>query len=469
MALSGGAKVVFEIANRFMDKGDSVDIFSYSAAPTWFPLRAAVIPQKDPEDVPWADYDFIVICLAFMLPVILPFISGASAPRAVFYCLDYESFHHARGAGYEDFVADDPTFVEIYKLPVPIVTISRAVQTLIRERVGCDAYHVPPGVDKAVFLPRPLRAEAAIKRVVMVGNYLMPYKGMADAFEALTELSRKFPVELVLVTSETRNRKMLESLPFPVEVHRRPQDCDMSAIISSCDVLCCASWYEGLGLPALEAMHCGVPAVSTRNYGVADYGIDGVNLLLADPHDPADLARALERILTDHGLALRLREEGFRTAGNGFHWSHTIDALRLVFDEIASAGPQPSVDPETLHSLARRMEQQGNYTPIAIGRRYRELTDRLHQACESIAAGGVAPDAGVAVVRDIVAELSEFIDNPGAEYYGVFRAEYDFARLAAGLAGHPRMQEALRALMNRRKTPAAAPCPSIREVIYEVA
>src|SRR3712207_8748073 len=47
-----------------------------------------------------------------------------------------------------------------------------------------------------------------------------------------------------------------------------------------------SSWYEGLGLPAIEAFHCGTPVVSTRTVGVGEYAQDGRNLLLADANAP---------------------------------------------------------------------------------------------------------------------------------------------------------------------------------------
>ena len=131
----------------------------------------------------------------------------------------------------------------------------------------------------------------------------MPYKGMKDGFEALCKLSREMPVQLVLVTQESRGRGIFEGLTFPIELHYCPIEERMPEIISSCDAYCCTSWYEGLGLPALEAFRCGVPVVSTRTYGVSDYGIDDVNLLLAQPNDPHDLYLKLHRLLSDEALA----------------------------------------------------------------------------------------------------------------------------------------------------------------------
>jgi len=42
-ALSGGVKVVFEIANRLVDGGETADIFSFAGPPRWRTLRAPIL------------------------------------------------------------------------------------------------------------------------------------------------------------------------------------------------------------------------------------------------------------------------------------------------------------------------------------------------------------------------------------------------------------------------------------------
>ena len=67
-----------------------------------------------------------------------------------------------------------------------------------------------------------------------------------------------------------------------------------------------ASWYEGFGLPPLEAMACGVPVVTTDCGGVLEYAIDGYNSLVTPIRDPTALAQAIQRLLSDRHLAAQL-------------------------------------------------------------------------------------------------------------------------------------------------------------------
>jgi hypothetical protein len=232
-ALSGGVKVIFEIANRLVDAGDSVDLFSYAGQPKWTSPKATILAEKEIAAVDMSRYDFVLASNAFFLPLLLPRVTPA---RLVFFCQDWESFHHSRGTAYDDFVSDDPTFVELYQLPVPIIATSRAICSLIRERAGRDAYFMQVGLNKSVFSVQPRKPATRRKRVLLVGNYLMPYKGMRDGLEALRILSNEIPLELVLVTQEYRDRHVLDACGCPIDLRFCPTEHEMPAIYASCDV-----------------------------------------------------------------------------------------------------------------------------------------------------------------------------------------------------------------------------------------
>ncbi len=70
------------------------------------------------------------------------------------------------------------------------------------------------------------------------------------------------------------------------------------------------SRWEGMPNALLEAMACGLPCVATRVSGSEDIISDGVNGLLVEPEQPAEMAQALHRIIEDTDLAQRLGQEG---------------------------------------------------------------------------------------------------------------------------------------------------------------
>lgn len=426
MQLGGGIKVMLEISDGLVRAGHRVDLFSYAGPPTWRRPEARFLDAGDIEDVDMSRYDFVVVASAMFVPLVLPLLGGA---RCIFLAQDYESFHHARGTEYEDFMAESPALAAIYRLPVPIITTSRPLVEVIGERTGRAPHYMPVGIDKSVFREQPRRPREGPKRVLLVGNYLMPYKGMRDGLAALDRLAGEIEVQLVLITQEERGRAMFRDCSFPIEVHFCPADAAVPSIMASCDVYCCTSWYEGLGLPAIEAFHCGLPVVSTRTIGVDEYGRDGLNLLLADPDAPDDLYRKLRRVLADPALAARLRREGLRSASRGFDWSRSMECFVRAVEEIDTtyqgAGP---VDPAVMNGHLDALERHGSYTPIEVVRRFWELSDRLEAVCAELAAGIAAPDAA-RELEALRAELGPYVQNPDAQYHPAFRAKYDLCGL----------------------------------------
>jgi glycosyltransferase involved in cell wall biosynthesis len=81
--------------------------------------------------------------------------------------------------------------------------------------------------------------------------------------------------------------------------------------------------HEGFGLTLAEALRAGVPVVAGRAPGVVETAGDAA--LYADPRDPEDVARALERIAGDQELRARLAERG-RQRADGWSWAESARA-----------------------------------------------------------------------------------------------------------------------------------------------
>jgi len=105
----------------------------------------------------------------------------------------------------------------------------------------------------------------------------------------------------------------------------------LEALYRSASVLVFASLYEGFGLPLLEAMGHGLPAVVGKAGALPELS-EGAALLV-DAEDPNAIAVALERLLADESLRRAMGEEGRRRAG-GYTWARaaerTLDVLHGV-------------------------------------------------------------------------------------------------------------------------------------------
>jgi glycosyltransferase involved in cell wall biosynthesis len=88
------------------------------------------------------------------------------------------------------------------------------------------------------------------------------------------------------------------------------------------------SLYEGFGLPVLEAMASGVPAITSNRSSMLE--VAGEAALLVDPEDVEGLASALERVLTDAELRRDLRARGLARAKQ-FTWDRTARETIAVY------------------------------------------------------------------------------------------------------------------------------------------
>jgi glycosyltransferase involved in cell wall biosynthesis len=91
------------------------------------------------------------------------------------------------------------------------------------------------------------------------------------------------------------------------------------------------SFYEGFGLPPLEAMLCGCPVIVSDRASLPE--VCGPAALYCNPDDPADIAAKLRRVLTSHSLQEELREAG-RARAREFSWGRAAAQL----EELIGAG-----------------------------------------------------------------------------------------------------------------------------------
>lgn len=93
------------------------------------------------------------------------------------------------------------------------------------------------------------------------------------------------------------------------------------------------SRYEGFGLPVLEAMHCGVPVITTDVSAMPEVAGDGA--LLVGPDDIPGLADAILRVLGDPSFADGLARRG-RERAAGFSWERCALDTRRVYEQVVA-------------------------------------------------------------------------------------------------------------------------------------
>jgi glycosyltransferase involved in cell wall biosynthesis len=220
------------------------------------------------------------------------------------------------------------------------------VQVLQAYGVPSDRVHaIHHGVDHDLFRPDvPGGRELVGAPYVLFVGVLHPRKNLEAVRAAVPALARLgLPHVLAAVANPPADRAeaddpeaqlQLPSLPGRIRLLRQLGDRDLVALMSGAAAFCLPSFFEGFGLPALEAMACGAPVIVSNRGALPE--VVGDAALIVEP-DPAEVAEALRRVLTDEPLARRLRSAGVQRAA-AFDWRKTAEGWLEVLRMAASEG-----------------------------------------------------------------------------------------------------------------------------------
>ena len=156
-------------------------------------------------------------------------------------------------------------------------------------------------------------------------------KGSLDAVAAVTMLRERHGDRLS-VTAFGHKR-----IPLPnwIEFIENPDQRALCAFYNRSAVFVMPSHFEGFGLPGAEALACGAALVTTFNGGAADYAIPEQTALVVPPRQPEKLAEAIDRLLDDQELRIRLAHAGHAYVQR-FQWTIAVDALERVLFQVSS-------------------------------------------------------------------------------------------------------------------------------------
>jgi len=105
---------------------------------------------------------------------------------------------------------------------------------------------------------------------------------------------------------------------------------ELRALYSICSLFVFPSFYEGFGLPLLEAIACGAPAIASNKSSLPE--IVGSAEQLFDPYSSEDITRTMEKVLSNESLRRHLSETGLLQAAK-FSWQFVAQKMSDVFRE----------------------------------------------------------------------------------------------------------------------------------------
>jgi glycosyltransferase involved in cell wall biosynthesis len=203
---------------------------------------------------------------------------------------------------------------------------------------------IPLGVDERF---RPVEDEGVLDSVrskyalpemfVLCVGTQEPRKGLDTLIAAYASLAADIPHHLVVAGQPGWYTEpifqQVEALGLDHQVHFTGYvaEEDLPALYSLAQLFVYPSRYEGFGLPALEALACGLPVVCTDSSSLPE--VVGDAALLVPPDEAQSLAVAMERVLNDDELRARMRIRGQEQAAH-FTWDETARRTLQVYESM---------------------------------------------------------------------------------------------------------------------------------------
>ncbi len=213
-------------------------------------------------------------------------------------------------------------------LATMVITPSEAIR-----RAAIDRFHLQH--DRVIAVPhaaaayfRPSQGPGQAPPYLLYVGTLEPRKNIGFMLDLWRELRREHLVDLVLV-----GRRRADFPEIPAEPGLRlagltPEE-DLPALYTGAVACLYPSYYEGFGLPVLEAMQCGAVVIASRDPAILE--VAGEGAILLDVADRALWMDTLRLALTQPERAREYRERALLRAGE-FSWTKTARLTRAVYE-----------------------------------------------------------------------------------------------------------------------------------------
>ena len=209
-----------------------------------------------------------------------------------------------------------------------------------------NTYHIDPEkIDVvyngagSIFKPLPLNEKEVTKQKFSQGNEyfffigtLHPRKNLVNLFKAFDLFKRNTSGSTKLLLAGARMWWTDEiRLAYEGMEHRddviftgRVTDIELASLMASALALTYVSYFEGFGIPILEAFHCDTPVITSNVTSMPE--VAGNAAVLIDPFSITSIADAMQKVASDEGFREKLIVEG-RKQREQFSWERTAEKL----------------------------------------------------------------------------------------------------------------------------------------------
>lgn len=219
-----------------------------------------------------------------------------------------------------------------------IVTVSECSKLDIAKEFSIDIAKfrvVPNGINKEFFYP--INNDARSKHTIIVTNSAdTPLKGLRYLLEAVHKVRKQQPVDLTVIGQPKENGtivRLVSELQIGDIVHftGRIKNEEFADYYSKATIAVVPSLYEGFGLPAAEAMACGVPLISTTGGALPE--VVGKAGILVPPADSDSLAREIIFLLNHPEQRNKMAKAGVERVNAIFNWTSAAKEMVEIYRE----------------------------------------------------------------------------------------------------------------------------------------
>jgi glycosyltransferase involved in cell wall biosynthesis len=184
--------------------------------------------------------------------------------------------------------------------------------------------------DSEKFLVR-AKYTGGIPYFVFVGA-LHPRKNLANLFRAFDLFREKSGINMKLLIIGQKKwwtnqiKEAFEGMKHNIDVDfcGRLEPVELNRVIAAATAMTYVSYFEGFGIPILEAYYCETPVITSNITSMPE--VAGGAAILVDPFSPESICDGMIKIATDPALANRLNEKA-RLRRKDFNWQKTSELL----------------------------------------------------------------------------------------------------------------------------------------------
>lgn len=326
---SGGFRIVYEYANGLSKKGHKVNIihastikddsfnyikyirsnmkklFFYSE---WSRINADVnmiyVPSLNEKYLPKAD---ATVATAWQTSEYL--VNYKEDKGKKFYLIQ----------GYETWGGAKERIDNTWKFHLNLIVISKWLYDIGKALNVIKMEHIPNAINNEKYKVINNIKDRALIISMMYSK--QEWKGSEDGIQALYNVYEKYPNIKVIFFGKDKPEKRL---PDWIKFYKNPsQSVIVNEIYNKSAIFLSPSWFEGWGLPPMEAMACGCAVVTTDNGGVNDFVLNNVNSLVSPIKKPDELAKNIITLISNKNKRILLANNGVKTV-KSFTWEKSI-------------------------------------------------------------------------------------------------------------------------------------------------